>query len=296
MNEQNANRSIPFVDTHHHLWELDRLDYEWLTDATADDDGPIGPYKPLRTDWGPPRLFREFYGQNVIKSIHVEAAMTGPDPVAETEWLATVNAEYGRPNAFVVYCDLKTDDAGSQLDRHLAASPLVRGVRDYIPGEEGMAAFRAGLQQLQERGLSFDLNPPEAGFHVLIELVNDFPDLQFVVGHAGAPRASEPETFDAWAANITEIAAADNVTIKISGMGMRANAWTIDSIRRWVLHCIEAFGVERSMFGTNWPVDVLFASYFEQVDAYRIILAEGGFSDADQHALLHGNAERIYRI
>lgn len=288
--------SIPFVDTHHHLWELGRLDYEWLTDATADDAGAIGPYKPLRTDWGPPRLFREFYGQNVIKSIHVEAAMTGPDPVAETEWLATVNAEYGMPNAFVATSPLGADGVGAQLDRHLAASPLVRGIRDYIPDADGMPAFRAGLSEVQAHGLSFDLNPPAAGFRVLIDLVDDFPDVQFVVGHAGAPIASEPETFDVWAANISEIAQADNVTIKISGMGMRAHAWTVESIRPWVLHCIKAFGLERSMFGTNWPVDVLFAPYFEQVDAYRTIVHDAGFSAAEQHALLHGNAERIYRI
>ncbi len=80
------------------------------------------------------------------------------------------------------------------------------------------------------------------------------------------------------------------------GFGMADNHWTIESIRPWVLHCIDAFGPQRTMFGTNWPVDVLYATYLEQTDAYRTILAEAGFSRADQEDMLHKNAERFYRI
>ena len=100
----------------------------------------------------------------------------------------------------------------------------------------------------------------------------------------------------AWGAQLTELASAPNVACKISGMGMSDHDWTADSIRESVLRCIDAFGLERSMFGTNWPVDILYATYHEQVDAYRIILADAGFSVDQQHALLHGNAERLYAI
>jgi predicted TIM-barrel fold metal-dependent hydrolase len=88
----------------------------------------------------------------------------------------------------------------------------------------------------------------------------------------------------------------ENVACKISGFGMVDNKWTIDSIRPWVMHCIEAFGVDRSMFGTNWPVDILFATYLAQTDAYRTIIAEAGFSRADQEKMLYRNAEKFYRI
>jgi len=80
-----ADHSIPFVETHVHLWELDRFRYDWLEEPGRESDAAeIGDYKALRVDWGPRRLFREFYGQNVSKSIHVEADMSGPDPVDET--------------------------------------------------------------------------------------------------------------------------------------------------------------------------------------------------------------------
>jgi predicted TIM-barrel fold metal-dependent hydrolase len=82
----------------------------------------------------------------------------------------------------------------------------------------------------------------------------------------------------------------------VSGFGMADNHWTIESIRPWVLHCIEAFGPDRIMFGTNWPVDILYATYLEQTDAYRRIIAEAGFSRDEQERMLYRNAERLYRI
>jgi predicted TIM-barrel fold metal-dependent hydrolase len=84
------------------------------------------------------------------------------------------------------------------------------------------------------------------------------------------------------------------VVIKISGLGMCDNDWTVDSIRPWVMACIEIFGVERSFFGTNWPVDRLYSSYPDVVSAYAEIIK--GFSPDEQVALFSGNAERIFRI
>ena len=90
------------------------------------------------------------------------------------------------------------------------------------------------------------------------------------------------------------LAGGSNVVCKISGLGMCDNAWTLDSIRPWVLSCIEAFGVERSFFGSNWPVDRLYSSYGDVVDAYATIIED--FTAQEQAALFHANAERIFRI
>jgi predicted TIM-barrel fold metal-dependent hydrolase len=286
------DRSIPFVDTHHHLWELDRLPYAWLQVEDPDESAVLGDYRMIRTDWGPERMFREFHGQNVAKTVHVEAAMSGPDPVAETGWLDGVARVHGCPTALVVYCDLRAEDVEAVLDRHLAASRLVRGVRMRANGDPGDPAFRRGFAALASRGLDYDLDVVEIGR----DLARRHPDTQIVLGHAGAPYVRTPEAFEAWSKAIARLAEPENVACKVSGLGMGDHHWTIESIRPWVLRCIEAFGVERTMFGTNWPVDLLYAPYTEQVDAYRTILAGEGFSQADQHRLLHGNAERIYRI
>ncbi len=83
---------------------------------------------------------------------------------------------------------------------------------------------------------------------------------------------------------------------KVSGFGMVDHAWTVESITPWVLHCMEAFGPERIMFGTNWPVDVVYSSYLRQVDAWRWIIAAAGFSREEQEAMLFRNAQRYYGI
>jgi predicted TIM-barrel fold metal-dependent hydrolase len=292
------DRSIPFIEAHHHLWELDRFPYAWLRDpGNPGHNEFIGEYKMLRQDWGPARLFREFYGQNVVKSVHVEGDSNAPDPVAETAWLDTVADEYGMPNAIVAYTDLEADGAEAELDRHLAASSRVRGVRIRShPADPDTAAFRQAYAALAPRNLSYELNASPGQLLSGRDVATANPDVQVILGHTGNPLQRDAEYFDWWRREISALAEAPNVAVKISGLGMGDHQWTVDSIRPWVMHTIESFGPERSMFATNWPVDVLFAPYMEQVDAYRAIIADAGFSREDQERMLHGNAERLYRI
>jgi predicted TIM-barrel fold metal-dependent hydrolase len=293
-----VDRSIPFIETHHHLWELGRFRYRWLEDpGTPTHNATLGDYKMLRQDWGPRRLFREFYGQNVVKSVHVEADYGGDDPVEETMWLDQVAREHGRPNALVVYCDLERADAEAQLDRHLEASDLVRGVRTrgHPDGPED-PDFRRAYTALGRLGLSYDLNASPGKLLAGCDSAVAHPEVQVILCHAGFPVERTEEYFRRWRDEISALAEAENVACKVSGLGMVDHDWTIESIRPWVLHCIEAFGVDRTMFGTNWPVDILFATYLEQVDAYRVILAQEGFAHEDQMKLLSRNAESFYRI
>ena len=291
------DRGIPFIETHYHLWELGRFRYRWLEDPGYDSHNAfMGEYKMLRQDWGPTRLFREFYGQNVIKSVHVEADYSGPDPVDETEWLEAVAQEYGMPNGLVVFTDLEQEGAEAELDRHLQASPRVRGIRMRGHPTHPSATFLRNYSALGERSLSYELNTSPGTLLCGRDVADSNPDVQVIVGHVGNPLQRDREYFDWWRREISALAEVPNVACKISGLGMGDHAWTIKSIRPWVLHVIEAFGVDRAMFGTNWPVDLLFAPYTEQVDAYRTIIAEAGLPVDDQAKLLYRNAERLYRI
>jgi predicted TIM-barrel fold metal-dependent hydrolase len=294
-----VDRSIPFIETHHHLWELDRFHYDWLTDpGWPGHNALLGDYKMIRSTIGAPwRFFKEFYGQNVIGSVHVEAAYAGPDPVEETAWMEQVAGEFGMPNALVVFCDIEKDNAEAELDRHLAASPRVRGVRiREHPSDPDTAAFKKGYAAMGARGLSYELNASPGKLISGRDVAKANPDVQVILGHAGFPVQRDAEYFELWKKEMSALGEAENVACKISGFGMADNHWTIDSIRPWVLHCIEAFGVDRSMFGSNWPVDILYATYMEQIDAYRRIIAEAGFSRDDQEKMLHRNAQRFYRI
>lgn len=294
-----VDRSIPMIETHHHLWDLERFHYDWLAEpGWAGHTGLLGDYKMIRSTIGNPwRFFKEFYGANVIKSVHVEAAYAGPDAVEETVWLDAVAKEFGFPNALVVFCDIEQDDGEAQLMRHLEASILTRGVRIRAhPDDADSAAFRKSYAALGRHGLSYELNASPGKLLSGRDVALAFPDVQVILGHAGFPVQRHQEYFDLWRREMTALAEAPNVACKVSGFGMVDNRWTIDSIRAWVLHCIEAFGPDRIMIGTNWPVDILFATYLEQTDAYRTIIAEAGFSREDQEKMLYRNAERFYRI
>ena len=121
-----------------------------------------------------------------------------------------------------------------------------------------------------------------------------FPGIDLILGHAGFPQERTDEYFDVWTAGMAAMAEAPNTACKISGLGMKDQRWTVDSLRPWVLGCIEAFGVERCMFATNWPVDRLFSSYGDVVGAYREIVAD--FTPAEQRKLFVDNARRWYRF
>ena len=294
-----VDRSIPFIETHHHLWERERFHYDWLTDpGWPGHNALLGDYRMIRSTIGEPwRFFKEFYAANVIKSVHVEAAYAGPDPVEETAWLDGVAKEHGFPHALVVFCDIEQDDGEAQLARHLEASSLTRGVRIRAhPDDADSPAFRRGYAALGRHGLSYELNASPGKLLSGRDVALAFPDIQVILGHAGFPVQRDPAYFELWRSEMSALAAAPNVACKVSGFGMADNHWTIASIRPWVLHCIEAFGPDRIMIGSNWPVDILYATYLEQIDAYRTILAEGGFSRDEQEKMLYRNAERFYRI
>jgi predicted TIM-barrel fold metal-dependent hydrolase len=90
------------------------------------------------------------------------------------------------------------------------------------------------------------------------------------------------------------LAKADNVVMKISGLGMMDPRWTVESLRPWVLGSIEVFGPDRVVFGTNWPVDRMFSSYPDLINAYAEIIS--GFTGDEQVAMFSGNAENLFRI
>ena len=294
-----VDRSIPFIDTHHHLWELRRFRYDWLVEpGSPGHNAMLGDYQLIRSTIGNPwRFFKEFYGANVVKSVHVEAAYAGPDPLEETIWLEEVGRAFGFPHALVVFCDIEAEGAEAKLDQHLERSDRVRGVRlREHPDHPDTAAFKAGYAALGRRGLSYELNASPGKILSGREVAIANPDVPVILGHAGFPLRRDHEYFKQWQSEISSLSEVEHVVCKVSGLAMVDHMWTVDSIRPWVLDCIDAFGPSRIMFATNWPVDALYATYLEQTDAYRTIIATAGFSRGEQEAMLYRNAQRVYRI
>ncbi len=231
---------------------------------------------------------------NVSKAIHVQAAVNTPDPVVETAWLQAFADETGFPQGIIAECHLAQPDAAAVLDRHLRYAN-VRGVRNFGDGRYLVdPAWRRGFAELAPRNLVSCIDTRVELAAELLDLARAFPATTICVDHCAIPMARDPESYRRWRAAMTELARSPNVTMKISGLGMCDPNWTIDSLRPYVLGSIEAFGVDRVVFGTNWPVDRMFSSYPDVVNAYAAIIAS--FTRDEQVSMFSGNAERIFRI
>jgi predicted TIM-barrel fold metal-dependent hydrolase len=286
---------IPFIDTHFHLHDLKRpeLRYSWLErDAVHGFLGNIDALKAQHY-WIDDYL-AEVRFANVPKAIHVQAALGTLDPVNETKWLQAFADKTGYPQGVVAECRLADHDAEAVLERHMAY-PNVRGIRDFGKGRYLVdSAWRAGFKFLERHNLVSCIDTRIQFFDDLLDLAAAFPNILICVDHCAIPEARDEAYFKRWSKAMGELARASNVAMKISGLGMMDRLWTVASLRPWVLRSIEAFGVDRVVFGTNWPVDRMFSSYPDLINAYATIIS--GFTKDEQTAMFSRNAERLFRI
>jgi len=286
---------IPFVDTHFHLHDMKhpQLRYGWLEpDAVhgfLEDTDPLKSQHYFIKDY-----IAEIRFANVPKAIHVQAAVNTPDPVVETAWLQAFADRTGYPHGIVAECHLARPDAAQVLDRHLQYAN-VRGIRNFGDGRYLMdEAWRRGFAELGPRKLVSCIDTRVDRADDILDLARAFPQVQICIDHCAIPMGRDAESFRRWRAAMDIMARSPNVTMKVSGLGMGDPLWTVASIRPYVLGSIEAFGTGRVVFGTNWPVDRMFSSYPDVINAYAEIIS--GFSREEQVAMFSGNAERLFRI
>jgi len=265
-----------------------------------------GDTRPLQRNYLVADLLADAAGQGLEKSVHVQANFDPSSPVAETAWLEEVARADGFPHAIVAFADFCSSEIHSLLDAHAAASPRMRGIRqvlnrhpdpklnrapqDYLADER----WQKNLGLLERYRWSFDAQVYYQQMPALAKLAARYPGLQFVLDHAGMPVERDAAGLEGWRRGMQQLAVCPNVAVKLCGYGMADNRWTEDSIRPFVLEPIEWFGPGRCMFGSNFPVDRLMASYARLWGAYRGITA--GFSDREKAALFRETATRVYRL
>ena len=290
---------MPFTDTHVHFFDMrePELAYDFLgPGGDPDRTAFVGDYSAMRAEryWADD-FIAETRFHNVERVVHMQAALGIADPVAETTWLQRFHDRLGVPHAIVAYVDLAAADARETLAQHCVASPIVRGCARpslrRLPHQSGLGgrvrvAWRSRTRLLRRPLLE---HVPAAA-----ALAARQPEVPLCVDHALMPRQRDDEYFREWREAIRLLAAVPSTVVKISGLGMGDHTWTVDSLRPWVLSCIEAFGVNRAFFGTNWPVDRLYSSYGDVLDAYAEIAS--GFFETEQRALMSGNAKRVFGL
>ena len=287
---------LDFVDSHVHFYDMQHPELfygHWQPDVNPPLIG-----KRMR-ELGERNFLAEDFievtrASNVTKAVHVQAAIGSKDPVKETEWLEEAAERTGFPHAIVGHADLRAPEVEAVLERH-CEFPRMKGIRDFSYGDFLVAKdFHRGYALLEKYNLHASIAAQCQDMEKLVALANKFPNTVIVIDHAGNPAERTPEYFEIWKQGMTTAATAENIICKISGLGMGDHNWTVDSIRPWALGCIEAFGVARCIFATNWPVDSLFSSYDALIDAYTEIVAD--FSEDEKRDLFAGNTESLYNI
>lgn len=239
-------------DAHHHLWQFNEVDYGWMDDSM----------QVLKKNYLPSDLAAEAEKAGVTGTVVVQARQI----LEETEWLLELGEASTLIKGVVGWVDLQSPALDEQLKR-FAPHPLLVGLRHVIhdePDDDFMLrpAFVNGIEQLQEYDLTYDLLLFPKHLERAIELVSRFPEQKFVLDHISKPFIKSG-IMQPWKDDIEALAAQPNVWCKISGMVTEADhkGWKYEDFVPYMKVVSEAFGTDRLMLGTDWPVCRLAGEY-----------------------------------
>ena len=297
---------FPIVDAHHHLWDLDKNYHPWLCDEPL-IKSRHGDYSSLRRNYLPKDFRRDTSGFQVVGSVYVETEWDPRDPVSETRWVQGIIDATRLCMVVVARAELDGENVREILAQQ-AQFPCVRGIRHKpktlpepaqlawgTPGSMSDKRWLDGYAQLSEFNLSFDLQIPYWHLPEALELAKAFPDTLLVLNHTGLPNHRVPQALKFWRTGLEKLAELPNTAIKISGLGEpHLQPWRIEKHERVIIDAIERFGVDRSMFASNYPVESLYVDYGIMMRGYFTAVRD--YSIADKEKLFLTNAARLYRM
>jgi len=281
---------LPIVDTHVHLWDTHLLRYPWLDDVPSLNR----PFLPAdyRIGCGP---------VEVEKVVLVQAQVESAQFMKEAEWVSLLAREQCiRIAGLVPWAPLEEGERARPALEVLAGDPLVKGIRRIIQNEPDpefclRPDFVRGVQALSDYGLHFELCIDQPQMAAAIRLVEKCPTVRFILDHIGKPHIAE-RALQPWSGELRVLAGFPNVWCKMSGLVTEADHahWTRDDLRPYIEHVLECFGFERVMFGSDWPVVTLAATYPAWVETLEWALS--GCAQEDVSRLFRENAIGFYRL
>lgn len=272
------------IDAHQHYWRYDPIAYAWIDDTM----------RILQRDFLPDDVSADMAAIGLEQAVAVQASQTH----AETAWLLDLAGRDRRVAGVVGWVDLQADDVARQV-AEVAVHPRLVGLRHIVQSEpdDFMArpAFRRGIAALQTRDLPYDILIYERQMPAAIGLAEAFPNQKFVLDHAGKPDIRSGR-IGPWRERLRTLARFPNVWCKLSGLVTEADwhAWTPATIAPYIEVACEAFGPDRLMIGSDWPVCTLAGSYGQTMKL--VIDAIATWSKPEQDAVLGGTAARFWGL
>lgn len=298
-----AAQSMPIVDTHQHLWDLQQFQLPWLTGAP----------EILNRSYGLADYAAATAGLNVVQAVYMEVDVQPDQQQKEADTLLAICKAGQSPTVAAVISGRPDSGGFANYIRAFRDVPQIRGVRQVLhapSAERGLCLrpqFVASMRLLGELGMSFDLCMRPGELADAVQLVRTCPETQFILNHCGnaAPAAFLPPaqrpagaTHDPqqWKREILELAECPNVVCKISGViaSKPPAVPAVDALAPIINHCLDAFGPDRVVFGGDWPVCLLGGTFREWVTTLQTIVAQR--SQLHQEQLWFRNARRIYRL
>jgi len=273
------------IDAHHHLWKFNEAEYAWMDNSMS----------ILKQDYLPADLEKQLNGSNVVGTVAVQARQN----LEETRWLLEMARKHPFIKGIVGWVDLCSEKLNAQLDE-FSSNPGLVGVRHVIhdePDDDFMLrpAFIKGIEKLGRYNLTYDLLLFPKHLQRAVELASLFPEQKFVLDHISKPFI-KAGILDPWKDEIAALAARTNVWCKISGMVTEADHehWKYEDFLPFLDAVVEAFGTDRIMLGSDWPVCRLAGEYHQVMDIP--VRYFSGLDSAEKEKIFRMNCMECYEL
>ncbi|WP_298484485.1 amidohydrolase family protein [uncultured Maribacter sp.] len=273
------------IDSHQHFWKYEEEKHSWIDDEMA----------TIRRDFFPTDLKKVFKENNIDGCVAVQADQT----LEENKFLLELAEEHSFIKGIVGWVDLRSSKVESDLEKYQDFSKM-KGFRHVVQGEPDhnfllRSNFLRGISYLERYNYVYDILVFPHQLGAVLEFVKSFPNQKFVIDHIAKPYIKDG-FYDGWAVLMKEIAKHQNVYCKVSGMITEADykTWTPEQVEPYMQLVLDSFGVDRIMYGSDWPVCLVAGSYEKVVSLTKNFIST--LSVTEQNAIMGGNATAFYNL
>jgi predicted TIM-barrel fold metal-dependent hydrolase len=294
--------SIKAIDAHHHIWRLS--DLAWLNGPTQ--PRIFGEYDAIKRNYLVEEFIDDVTPEGVVGSVYIQVNWPAGKEVEEVRWVQENADRTGWPSAIIGYVDFSSESCAETL-KELSNFPLMRGIRQQLHWHENPlykfapepdvmrdAKWRQNFALLQDYDWSFELQVFASQMKDAAGLAAEFPNTAMVLQHCGMPEDITSQGMQLWLDGMKELADQPNIHCKFSGLGTFIHQNSVGFIGDITAQCLELFGANRCIFGSNFPIEKIWTNYAELIQGFYQNLR--GLPEISQKMIFLDNAQKLYKI